>query len=589
MTTLIDFLSEKVGAAFVSQGVDAACGRVQFSDRPDLAQFQCNGAMMAAKSLGVSPRVIAQHVCDILGADKDLINVSLAGPGFINLSITDALLARFTFSQLKDPRGGVPFFADTDRQVIVDYGGPNVAKAMHVGHLRASIIGESVCRILRFAGYKVLGDVHLGDWGTHIGMVLVEMKRRMPDLVYFDENFSGPYPDQSPITMTDLEEIYPAASAACKADEALMALAHAATVDLQKKRPGYIALWRHIMDISIDSMRKNFAAMNVFFDLWKGESDVQDIIPPMVDDLCARGLAVEDQGAIVIPVKSNDDTKEYPPLILYKRDGATMYGTTDLATIVDRVKNYNPQRMVYVVDQRQHLHFDQLFRAARKTKIINDDVELLHAGFGTMNGTDGKPFKTRAGGVMKLEDLFEMGRAKALEKLSETNLDKDIDDAELQDIAHKVAIAAIKFADLQNNRIADYVFDLDRLTRFEGKTGPYILYQAVRIKSLIKKAQAQGDDAASEWEVSDTDRALHLALQRFPQVMALAAKNYTPHVLCDHAFQLAQEFSAFYTTTHILSETDQNKRRGWVGLCQATYNQLEKTLDLLGLEIPARM
>jgi arginyl-tRNA synthetase len=586
---LIDYLSDKVGGAFAQLGGDKNFGRVQFSDRPDLAQFQCNGAMAAAKALGKNPRDIAQMVCDILASDVELININIAGPGFINMSVTDDVLARFTCNAFADLRFGVPHFADTDRAVVVDYGGPNVAKAMHVGHLRSSVIGESVCRILRFAGFNVLGDIHLGDWGTHIGMVIVEMKRRYPTLVYFDENFVGEYPAESPITMADLEEIYPAASAACKADEALMTQAHAATVDLQKKRRGYIALWRHIMNISIASMKKNFAAMNVYFDLWKGESDVQDIIPVMVDDLRAKDFAVEDQGAVVIPVKQDTDTKEYPPLILYKRDGATMYGTTDLATIVDRVTHYNPQRMVYVVDQRQHLHFDQVFRAARMTKIVKDDVELIHAGFGTMNGTDGKPFKTRAGGVMKLEDLFEMGRAKALEKLHEAELDKDVDAAELQDIAHKVAIAAIKFADLQNNRIADYVFDLDRLTRFEGKTGPYILYQAVRIKSLIKKAAAQGDAPATMWQVTDKDRALHLLLNRFPQIVSIAAKNYTPHVLCDHAYNLAQEFSAFYSNTHILSESDEAQRRGWIGVCQATYNQLEKTLDLLGLEIPARM
>lgn len=586
MTSLLTQLSEVLGSAFEAEGLDKSFGRVTVSDRPDLAQFQCNGALAAAKAAKKNPRAVAESVQSRLKDNHLFSKVEIAGPGFINLTMTDQALAAHINAVITDSRCGVLPFAKGET-VVLDYGGPNVAKAMHVGHLRASIIGDSTRRILKFAGYKTIGDIHMGDWGTMMGMVISEIELTHPDWIYFDANFTGPYPSDSPVTMEDLAEIYPKASGDSKADPARMALSYKATVELQNKRAGYYALWKHMLRISIESMKANFTALNVFFDIWKGESDVHDLIAPMVEDLKARGYAVEDDGAIVVHVKRNNDDKEYPPLILYKRDGAVMYGTTDMATLVDRMQEYNPTKIIYVVDQRQHLHFEQVFRAAKLSGIVPENVELTHAGFGTMNGTDGKPFKTRAGGVLKLEDLIEMGISKARQRLDEAHVGGYFSQEERDAVALNVAVAAIKFADLQNNRIADYVFDLDRMTSFEGKTGPYLLYQAVRIKSLLDKAGY----TASQGKIipSDVDRSLVLVLTELPEVFEAAARNYTPHVLCDHAYKLAQAFSSFYGNTYILTETDERKKTSWLALSAAVLAQLELMLDLLGIKIPDRM
>lgn len=589
MQSLIQKLSALVGAAFQAEGLDAEFGLVRVSDRPDLAQFQCNGAMAAAKAAKKNPRQVAEAVLGRLQTNPVFTKLEIAGPGFINLTISDEYLATHVTGIATDlVRAGVAPLGHGET-IVLDYGGPNVAKAMHVGHLRSSIIGDSLRRILQFAGFKAIGDVHMGDWGTPMGMIISELELRHPDWLYFDAAITSGYPADSPVSMEDLEIIYPQAATACKEDPDRMAKAQAATAELQNKRPGYYALWQHFIDVSINAMKANFDALNVHFDLWKGEACVHDLIAPMVADLKNRGIAIEDQGAVVVPVKLESDTKEIPPLILYKRDGAVMYGTTDMATLVERMRDLNPARMVYVVDQRQHLHFEQVFRAGRLAGIVPSSVELTHAGFGTMNGTDGKPFKTRAGGVMKLEDLIAMGIEKANQRLAEAEIGKDFSPAEKEDISYKVAIAAIKFADLQNNRIADYVFDLDRLTSFEGKTGPYLLYQAVRIRSLLEKADVDPESYSASLQITDVDRKLFLAVCELPEVIEIAARNYTPHVLCDHAFRLAQEFSSFYAATHILSETDSGKRDSWLMLCAIVYRQLELQLKLLGLLIPKRM
>jgi arginyl-tRNA synthetase len=585
MLSLLSNLSELVGGAFAEQGLDPAFGKVSISDRLDLCQFQCNGALAAAKVAQKNPRLIADAVVSLLKNNSIFARVDIAGPGFINFVLTDKYLGEFLGQVALDERCGVPVFNLGDT-VILDYGGPNVAKSMHVGHLRSSIIGDSVRRILSFAGYKTIGDIHLGDWGTQNGMVISELELRHPDWVYFDKDFKGPYPPESPVSMEDLEEIYPAASKACKEDETRLLKAQQATVDLQNKRAGYYALWQHFVTVSILSMKRNFEILNVHFDLWKGESSVHDLIKGMVSDLQERGFAVEDDGAVVIPVKTNEDDKKYPPLILYKRDGAVMYGTTDLATIVERVRDFNPSKIVYVVDQRQNLHFEQVFRAARRCGLVLPTTELTHAGFGTMNGRDGKPFKTREGGVMKLEDLIAMGVQKAEERLSEANIGANLSEDERRDISMKVAVAAIKFADLQNDRIADYIFDLDRLTRFEGKTGPYLLYQAVRIKSLLEKAGGARD---AKIILTDADRSLWLLLTELPEILGVATRNYAPHILCDHAFRLAQAFSAFYGNTHILSEPDEEQKASWLVLCRSVLAQIELLLGLTGVKIPARM
>ena len=584
--SLLGYLTAKVEAAFMAENLPANLGRVQVSDRPDLAPFQCNGALSAAKIAGKPPRVVAEAIVARLREDADFTELTLAGPGFINIVVSDALASRFALTQLHDTRIGTPILSDNET-VVLDYGGPNVAKPMHVGHLRSGIIGDTVRRLMREAGFNTIGDIHMGDWGTQMGMIISELSRRHPEWPYFDANFTGPYPEQSPVSMQDLEEIYPTASAACKEDAARMAQAHQATVELQNKRPGYYALWHHFMTVSIDSMQRNYAALNVLFDVWKGESDVHDLIAPMVKDLQQKQVAQDSDGAVVIPVAREDDSKEFPPLILYKRDGAVMYGTTDMATILERVQLYKPARIVYVVDQRQGLHFEQLFRAARLSGIAGEHMELTHAGFGTMNGSDGKPFKTRAGGVMKLEDLIAMAREKADQRLAEANLGQNFSAEEKADIAHKIAVAAIKFADLQNNRVADYVFDLDRLTQFEGKTGPYLLYQAVRIKSLLTKA---GDfNTPNELVLDAPARALLFALLDWPEAFSGAIRNYAPHIVCDYLYRLAQSFSSFYAACPILPEKDATVKASRLVLATLTLKVMSHALDLLGIDTPERM
>lgn len=585
MSSLSQNLTDIVGTAFASQGLDPAFGRVTVSDRSDLAQFQCNGAMPASKAAQRPPRDVAASIVAELQKNPAFAKIEIAGPGFINLSVTDSFLQSFLQNIGADERLGVPDLGHKDT-VVLDYGGPNVAKAMHVGHLRAAIIGDSVRRIMAFAGYKTLGDVHLGDWGTNLGMLIDNYITTGETGVILDADISDPAIIEK--LVDDMAERYPRAATEAKDNPEVMDRARAAAVKLQNRENPYYPIWEKIREISILDMKKNYNALGVHFDLWKGEADVHDYIAPMVDDLRSKGFAVESDGAWVVPVAKNDDKKEVPPLILYKRDGAVMYGTTDMATIVERVKLYNPLKIVYVVDQRQGLHFEQVFRAARLGGIAPDSIELTHAGFGTMNGTDGKPFKTRAGGVLRLSDLISMAIEKAQSRMAEAHVGEDMPQAEKDDIAHKVAIAAIKFADLQNARQADYVFDLDRLTSFEGKTGPYLLYQAVRIKSLLRKAEynSAGQDILS---LQDVDRPLALVLAELPDAVDAAAKNYAPHYLCDYAFRLSQAFSSFYGNCHILSEPDASLRASRLALCAQVYKRLELVLSLLGIDIPERM
>ncbi|GJL85441.1 MAG: arginine--tRNA ligase [Micavibrio sp.] len=574
MASIAEKLTDITGAAFAALDLPVELGQVRVSDRPDLAQFQCNGAMAASKMAKKNPREIAQAVVEALQSHKEFSKIEIAGPGFINLNITDDYLASHLAQSAGDERLGVEKIAKQET-IVLDYGGPNIAKPMHVGHLRSSIIGDSLRRICDFAGYSAIGDVHMGDWGRPMGMILSVLEAR------------GTLGE--PVTMDQLEEIYPAAAKACKEDEAQMEKAREATVKLQDGDETYKAAWKQFIDVSVKGMKKNFDALGVHFDLWKGEADVHELIAPMVNKLKTNGFAVESEGALVISVEQEGDKKEMPPLILLKSDGGVMYGTTDLATIVERMEENNPVKIIYVVDQRQSLHFEQVFRAAYKGGIVPENIELTHAGFGTMNGPDGKPFKTRAGGVMRLEDLISMGIEKAQARLAEADLARDMDKGERADIAQKVAIAAIKFADLQNNRIADYVFDIDRMTSFEGKTGPYLLYQAVRIKSLLRKAEGQGFKPGKEFLLRDSDRSLALLLTELPNVFEGALKNYTPHLLCEYAYRLAQEFSSFYAACHILSEEDEALRSSRLALCELTQSQIVLVLGLLGIKIPERM
>lgn len=583
--SLLADLTAAVGAAFAAEGLDPAAGRVQASDRPDLGQFQSNGALAAAKAAKANPRALAEKIAARLQADPRFAAVTIAGPGFLNLSLTDAVLEQ----ALSQPDAVLAPAAVADRgKVVLDFGGPNVAKAMHVGHLRSSIIGDALQRLFRFAGYHTISDVHLGDWGKPMGMLITELSIRQPDLPYFDPNYTGAYPAEPPISMEDLEILYPQAAAACKESPERDEAARIATAELQQGRRGYRALWRHFIDVSIAGVKREFASLGVIFDLWKGEADVDPIIGPMLDDLKSRQIAEIDDGALIVRVGENTDKKEMPPLMLVKRDGGVLYETTDLATIVDRVREIDPDLCLYIVDQRQHEHFEKVFRGARKAGLAGKAV-LEHVGFGTINGTDGKPFKTRAGGVLKLYDLIEMAKQEATTRLMEQGIGADYPDAERAEIARQVGLAAIKFADLSNYRLTNYIFDLARFTKFEGKTGPYLQYAAVRVKSLLRRAAEEGKPSGAIAIRSDEERELALTILRFPDALEETLKVRAPNIMCDYAFTLAQRFSSFYSAHHILSETDEALRASRLGLASLTLRTLDVSLSLLGIEIPERM
>lgn len=585
--TLVSDLSRIAGEAFAAEGLPSHFGQVQVSDRPDLAQFQCNGALAAAKVSKSNPREIAGRIAARLATQAIFAKVEIAGPGFLNLDLTDTALDARTAALANDPLLGAPG-TGTGRTVVLDFGGPNIAKPMAVHHLRSTIIGDCLQRLYRANGWTVVSDVHLGDWGLQMGQLIseIELDGRAP--VYFDVNHTGPYPDESPVSMDELEILYPRASAACKADPARLEAARRATVELQAGRPGYRALWRHFVSVTEVGLTREFGSLGVTFDLWNGESSVDALIPPMLDDLKARGLAEMSEGALVVPVARDDDKKPLPPLILVKSEGGVLYGTTDLATIIARVREYDPDLILYVVDHRQHGHFEQVFRAADRAG-LSGKAHLEHVGYGTMNGADGKPFKTRAGGAMKLHDLIGMATAQAEKRLAEQGIAHDIPEAERGEIARKVGIATIKFADLSNHRTTDYVFDLDRFSKFEGKTGPYLQYAAVRIQSILRKAAEQGVAAAAPAVRSPEERRLILQLLALGDVMAGAEDKRAPNMLCEYAFELAQNFSRFYSEHHILSEPDPALRAARLGLCALVLAVLTRVLDLLGIEVPERM
>lgn len=586
--TLLDELSAMVGDAFVAVGQDAAYGVVKPADRPDLAQFQCNGALAAAKAAKVNPRALGESIVERLRKNAIFAEVTIAGPGFINLTLTDAALAERATAIANDPAAG-RFAQKSGEKIVLDYGGPNVAKPLHVGHLRAAIIGESLKRILRFTGAEVIGDVHLGDWGLQMGQLISELELREPGLIYFDPSVTDGYPSAPPIALGDLEEMYPIASAACKADVARADLAKKATKALQEGRPGYRALWRHFVALSVAAMRADYDDLGVSFDLWKGEADADVYIPEIFDDLAARGVIEESDGAQIIRVERESDNKEMPPIIFRNSEGAVGYHATDIATIVDRERSLAPDRMLYVVDARQRLHFEQVFRAVDRAGYFAED-RLEHLWFGTMNGKDGKPFKTREGGTLKLRDLIDHVTARAGERLAEGGFAEGFAPDETASIARKVGMAALKFADLSNPRTSDYIFDLERFLAFEGKTGPYLLYASVRIRSVLAKARAAGAETGPTIEITEAEeRDLVLRLLSFAESVRDAASRRLPHILCDHAFQLAQAFSKFYAACRIADEADAAVRASRMLLCELTGRQLDTALGLLGIEPPERM
>ncbi len=587
MEKILDIISKEVKEAFKAAGYDENAGKVSISNRPDLCEYQCNGAMALAKQLHTAPINVANAVCEKLASSNVFSKVEAVMPGFINMNVNDEFIAGYVAKMAEEEKFGMEL--PKKRTIIVDYGGPNVAKALHVGHLRPAIIGESVKRILRYAGHEVIGDVHLGDWGTPMGLVFTEIQERQPNLVYFDPEYKGEYPAEAPCTVRDLEEIYPTASAKSKEDPEFKARALEATYKLQNGDRGYRALWDKIMDISVNDMKRIYEKLNVHFDLWNGESTVQYLIKDMVTKMMDDGYAYESDGALVVDVKEETDTKEVPPCIILKSDGASLYNTTDLATILERKNKYNPDQMIYITDKRQDLYFLQVFRAAKKTKIIAQDVELDHIGFGTMNGKDGKPFKTRDGGVMRLELLIGDIVDKMYEKISEN---KDIAPEEAKKTAQIVGLSALLYGDLSNQAMKDYIFDIDRFTSFEGNTGPYILYTIVRIKSIIDKYVAGGKDL-SKCKISaptnNSEKDLMKAITSFSQMMESAYTELAPHKVCAYIYDLCNALNSFYHETKILSEEDEDKKAGYIALINLTKGILETCIDLLGFEAPDRM
>ena len=594
MKTLIDLITEQVTNAFTGQGYDAKYGKVTLSNRPDLCEYQCNGAMAAAKEYKCAPFMISDKIAQALAENELFEGVESVKPGFINMKVSPAYLAKYV-SDMKADEGR--FGCDKaahPKTIIVDYGGANVAKPLHVGHLRSAVIGESIKRIGKFMGHHMIGDVHLGDWGLQMGLIIVELKERKPDLVYYDESYTGEYPKEAPFTISELEDIYPTASKKSKEDEAFREAAMEATSQLQAGRRGYRALLAHILDVSVTDLKKNYDNLNVSFELWKGESDAQPYIPDMVQMMKDKGFAYMSEGALVVDVKEDTDTKEIPPCIILKSDGASLYSTTDLATIVMRMQDYNPDAIIYLTDQRQSMHFVQVFRCARKTGLVGPDVELTHIGFGTMNGKDGKPFKTRDGGVMRLEYLLDEINEEMLKKITENQKEKenlDISEEEAKQTAKTVALAAVKYGDLSNQASKDYCFDIERFTSFEGNTGPYILYTIVRIKSILKKYTAKNSlpDAPILGAHSASEKNLMLVLSRFNAMMENAYEEKAPHKICAYIYELANAFNGFYHETKILSEEDLKVQASYIGLLVLTKNILETCIDVLGFSAPDRM
>ena len=588
MKKMLDLLSAEVAKAFAEAGYDEKYARVSLSNRPDLCEYQCNGAMAAAKEYHKAPIMIANAVVEAMQGSEVFGEVQAVNPGFINMKVNNEYLSQYLNGMEKDERMGCEK-AEDPKTIMIDYGGPNVAKPLHVGHLRSAIIGESVKRIARFAGHKVIGDVHLGDWGLQMGLIITELHERKPELVYFDEAYEGEYPAEAPFTISELEEIYPTASGKSKQDEAYKEAAMQATYELQHGRRGYQALLKHILNVSVTDLKRNYANLKVDFDLWKGESDAQPYIPDMVQKMKDGGYAYVSDNALVVDVKEDTDTKEVPPCMLLKSDGASLYTTTDLATIVERMKLYNPDEIIYVVDKRQEMHFIQVFRCARKCGLVTDKTELKFLGFGTMNGKDGKPFKTRDGGVMRLEYLLKDINEEMLKKIQES---RPMEEKEAEETAKIVGLSAVKYGDLSNQASKDYIFDVERFTSSEGNTGPYILYTIVRIKSILRKYEESGKKAG-EGKIgagrSDSEKALQLELSKFNSVMETAFEECAPHKICAYIYDLANAFNKFYHETKILATDDMEAQSSWISLLLLTRRVLETCIDMLGFEAPEKM
>ena len=588
MKKIADILTFELEAAFEKAGYDKQYAKITLSNRPDLCEYQCNGAMAAAKAYKKAPIMIANDVVEVLKESACIEQVEAVNPGFINIILDGEFVASYLGKMSEQEKLGVEE-PKKQKTIIVDYGGANVAKPLHVGHLRSAVIGESVKRIGKYVGHKMIGDVHLGDWGYQMGLVITELKKRKPELPYFDDQFEGEYPEESPFTITELEEIYPTVSAYAKEHEDYKEEALQATFLLQNGHRGYTAIWKHIMNVSVADLKKNYGALNVEFDLWKGEADAQPYIPEMVEYMKKEGYAHIDQGALVVDVKEETDTKEIPPCMILKSDGAALYDTTDLATLIEREKLYHPDEVIYLADKRQELHFVQVFRCAKKTKIINENMELKFIGFGTMNGKDGKPFKTRDGGVMRLESLINDINEEMYKKIAEN---RTMSEEEARKTAQMVALSAMKYGDLSNQAAKDYVFDVERFISFEGNTGPYNLYTIVRIKSILAKYAEGGKDAAKckmKKPQTQSEKALMLEVAKFNNVIETAFEELAPHKICAYIYDLSNAFNRFYHETKILSEENEDRKAGFIALLLITKRALEACIDMLGFEAPERM
>ncbi len=588
MKKFLDLLSNEVGSAFEQAGYEKELGRVTISNRPDLCEYQCNGAMAGAKKYKKAPVMIANEVAEFLKNSEVFEKAEVVSPGFLNLNISAEMLQKYLNEMAFEAKFGVEA-PENPKKIMIDYGGPNVAKPLHVGHLRSAVIGESIKRIARYMGHDVTGDIHLGDWGLQMGLIITELKLRQPELVYFDESYEGEYPTEAPFTISELEEIYPTASGKSKEDPAYKEEAMQNTFKLQNGVRGYRALWKHILNVSVTDLKKNYENLSVEFDLWKGESDVHDVIPEMVDYMKKEGYAHESEGALVVDVKEDTDTKEIPPCMILKSDGAALYNTTDLATIMVRMREYNPDEIIYVVDKRQDLYFEQVFRCARKTKLVDENTSLKFLGFGTMNGKDGKPFKTRQGGVMRLEHLIADINEEMLKKILSG---REMEAKEAEETSKVIALSALKYGDLSNQASKDYVFDIDRFTSFEGDTGPYLLYTVVRIKSILKRYAENGGslECLTCKNYSNTsEKNLMMQLVLFNSMMESAYEEIAPHKVCAYLYDLANAFNSFYHETKILSEEDEEKKAGWIALLSLTKDVAESCMDVLGFSAPERM
>lgn len=589
MRKILDLITDEMVKAFEAAGLDAKYAKVTVSNRPDLCEYQCNGAMAAAKEYKKAPIMIAEEVVAQLKDNAMFESVEAVKPGFLNLKLNNEFVASYISRMQEDTERLGCDKVEHPKTIMIDYGGPNVAKPLHVGHLRSAIIGESIKRIGKFMGHNMIGDVHLGDWGLQMGLIITELKLRKPELCYFDEDYEGEYPVEPPFTISELEEIYPTASGKSKEDAAYKEAAMQATYELQHGRRGYQALLSHILNVSVTDLKKNYANLNVSFELWKGESDAQPYIPDMVQKMKDDGYAYISDGALVVDVKEETDTKEIPPCMILKSDGASLYNTTDLATIVWRMKDYHPDKIIYVVDKRQELYFTQVFRCARKTHLVDDDTELQFLGFGTMNGKDGKPFKTREGGVMRLETLLSSINDEMYRKITEN---RTVEEAEAKATAKVVALSAVKYGDLSNQASKDYIFDIDRFTSFEGNTGPYILYTIVRIKSILNKYKEAGKEAGTAAILpahSESEKALMLELTRFNAMMENAYEETAPHKVCSYIYDLANALNHFYHETKIMAEEDEAVQASYVRLLTLTRRTLEVCIDVLGFSAPDRM